>query len=204
MEVKFKEKRTITSPNVDALPGSFALESVPFRFELCRERFGRMWDRTTKGFYLRHHSGQGPGIAAFVLKTEEVLGKKRFSKFSETNWDTILWIEPCPFWRCCRMRRSLFTILVRCGMYYDPQADNYENALYHDPYAMHTRKAVMRFLFGYTKYIGPSLEGGTIETTGWKAIFHGKDENYIRSVLVWPGGRNPYKLAAPIPESLWS
>jgi hypothetical protein len=201
MEVKFKEKKTITALSVDAISGSFALDSTPFRFEHCRERFGKMWDKSTQGFYFRHIPGKGFDIAAFVLKTEEVLGKKRFSKFSETNWDSILWIEPCLFWRCCRMRRSLFTILVRCGINYSALYDNYEEALFADAYAFNTRKAVMRFLFGFTKYKGPSIEGGTIETTGWKAIFQGKDEAYIRSALVWPRKNNPYKISH---ASLWN
>lgn len=204
MDVKFKEKKTIVSLYADATPGSFALDSTPFHFENCRERFGRMWDKTNKGFYFRHASGQGIGVAAFILKTEEILGKKRFSKFSETNRDTILWIEPCAFWRCCRMRRSLLTILVRCGMYYDPRSDDYETALFCDSYALHTRKAIMRFLFGFTKYVGPSMEGGVVETMGWKSVFQGRDEIYIKSVLVWPRGRNPHQLGRPISDSLWS
>ena len=192
--IKFKKKRTIMSLNIDVPAGSFAFDTEPLVFETCREKFGKLWNKDIKGFYMRHQKNEGVNVASFILKTEEVLGRKRFTRFAETNRD-ILWIEPSIFWRCCRMRRSLFTILVRCGRhYYLPHID-YEDALFSEPYTTLTRNAVMRFLFGYTKYVGPSLEtSNSIEYLGWKSFFNGKSNDYLRRVLIWPG-KNPHKLS---------
>lgn len=189
----FKERKLISAWLVDAVNGSFALDKTPLVFEHCRERFGKQWDRKTKGFYLKHPTDKGANIAAFIIKTEEILGKKRHSRFAETNFQSVLWIEPAAFWRCCRMRRSLFTILVRTGWNYHP-ANDYEDVLFNDPYFQRTRQAVMRFLFGFTKYVGPTLEtsGSNIESIGWKAIFNNRDAAYVRAALVWPRKNNPH------------
>lgn len=202
MEVQFKEKKVITATSVDAIEGSFALDTIPFRFENCRERFGKQWNAHTKGFYFKHPSHTGKNIAAFIVRTEEILGKKRHSKFAETNWDTILWVEPSVFWRCFRIRRSLFTILVRAGWNYSG-TDDYERVLFREAYLYYTQSAVRRFLFGFTKYKGPNLETfGSLESMGWRSVFAGRDDVYIKSILV-RSGKNPYQLSY-VNKFLWS
>lgn len=202
MEVRFGERKNISALTVGGLDGYFALDATPFHFEHCRERFGKMWNRSTKGFFFRHPAGQGENVAAFIIKTEMILGRKSFSKFSKTNFDYILWVQPSVFWKCSRMRRSLLTILLRSGMSYDSVKDNYELALFHEPYMLQTRRAVMRFLFGFTKYIGPSIETSShLESVGWVGVFHGKDDKYVKEFLVWPG-KNPCRLEHDL-EAIW-
>lgn len=166
--------------------GSFGIDEEPYRFETCRERFGRQWDENTKGFYLTHPVNKGYSVATFLKKTEIILKLTEFSEYALTNRDNILWIEPSKFWMSCRMRRSLLTILVRAGMVYEPKEDNYEEALFTERWAKPTKRAVMRFLYGFTKYIGPTIENQNIETRGWKYVFDNHDEQFVKDCLVWP------------------
>jgi len=200
--VEFKDKKIIYAQNVDAENGSFALDKSPLKFETCRERFGRAWDETTDGWFFKHPPRKSVDVASFVLKTEAILKQSQFSKFSETNRDTVLWVEPSPFWKACRMRRSLLTILIRAGMVYDLKNDNYEHALFNQQYVTPTKRAVKRFLHGFTKYTGPSIAEGTLETTGWVRIFEGKDIEYIKTILVWPE-ETLYKPTYQREDVLW-
>src|SRR4051794_32947585 len=107
MQIDFQPQRRITSLNVDVPEGSFALAKEPFKFETCRERFAAEFISSTPGFYLKHPPEQSANVAAFLLKTEEILLEKDRSKFARTNWNNILWIEPSTFWKECGVRRSL-------------------------------------------------------------------------------------------------
>lgn len=118
MCVEFLNKKFIYSQNTDVKIGSFALDVSPLKFETCRERFAKHWDESTIGWFLKHPENKGKDVASFLVKTEEILKQKEFSKFSNTNRDSILWIEPSDFWKVCRLRRSLLTIIVRAGMFY--------------------------------------------------------------------------------------
>lgn len=202
MDVEFGPKKAVMSNNIDVKVGSFALDVSPLKFETCRERFARNFDENTIGFFLKHPSDKGYNVACFLRKTECVLQQTEFSSFSETNRDTILWIEPCAFWKECQMRRSLLTILVRAGMVYDFKNDNYEEALFKQEYASPTRLAIQRFLFGFTKYNGPlDNNTSTLERRGWKTVFQGKSISDIKTMLVCPD--RSYKPVFQGKESLW-
>ena len=54
------------------------------------------------------------------------------------------------------MKRSLLTILLRCGVKYNRKQDNFEDAVFSCAYTQNTRYAVQRFLDGFTKYTGKS------------------------------------------------
>ena len=203
MEVEFGEPKLIMSANTDAEHGSFALDVSPLKFETCRERFACKFSRSTKGFYFKHPNNKGEDVAAFILKTENIVKVRSHSKFSKTNKPSVLWFEPAWFWRSCRCRRSLLTILLRAGMIYEQDTDNYETALFTYKYIVPTKKAVMRFLYGYTKYVGPELGGSpTLESTGWKGIFDKSDAATVKKYLVLPRAKkNDPKF--DLSEELW-
>ena len=184
--IRFKEKKINPSMHFVVGEGCYGMDSPPHKFETCRERFGRIWNENTIGFFFTHPSSKGYSVAAFLNKTEIVLKQSKFSQYSMTNRDTILWIEPSVFWKECRMKRSLLTILIRAGMMYDPRRDNYEEALFTENLIKPTRLAVMRFLYGFTKYIGPTIENQNVETYGWKHIFENHGEQYVKNCLVSP------------------
>ena len=201
MEVEFCDKKIIMSANTDARIGSFALDLSPLKFEACRERFACKFLESTKGFYFKHAEGNGENIASFILKTEKIVRARKHSKFSLTNHDSILWYEPARFWRCCRCRRSLLTIFLRAGMMYKMDSDNYEEALFGQAYVKPTKKAVMRFLFGFTKYVGPELGGSAnLETKGWKTIFSNRSDLEVKSYLVSPRSESRPELK----EHIWA
>jgi hypothetical protein len=215
----FGKKKIILSANTDVEKGSFALDVSPLKFETCRERFARNFFLSNKGFYfslprnsVKSISVGGPikidekdhctNVAAFMLKTEKILKISRHSKFAETNRSTILWFEPCYFWRSCRMRRSLLTILLRAGMLYDLKKDNYEEALFKEPYVVPTKNAVMRFMYGFTKYVGPSMDpSSSLETKGWRTIFSKTSNEEVKRYLV--SSRKPYQPKSDLKDQLW-
>lgn len=200
--LKFGDKKVILSANTNVAKGSFALGTAPLKFETCRERFARNFFVSNKGFYFKHKENGSKNVAAFVAKTEEILKVRKRSVFSETNVSSILWIEPCHFWRSCRMRRSLLTIIVRAGILYDLKKDNYEEALFKEPYVVPTKKAVMRFMYGFTKYDGPSMDPTTsLETKGWKTIFSKLKEDDIRKYLV--SNKKTYTPECELDSKLW-
>lgn len=182
--MEFGDKKIILSLNTDVDIGSFALDHPPLKFETCRERFASSFDLSTKGFFFKHYPKGSRSVATFVSKTEKILKIRNLSKFSETNRDSILWFEPCHFWKSCRMRRSLLTIFLRAGMIYDTDKDNYEHVLFNHPYIVPTKQAVMRFMYGFTKYAGPPMKSVSLETKGWREVFKKLDEDEIRKYLV--------------------
>lgn len=107
-------------------------------------------------FFFSHDSARGYCVAAFMRKVEEKLNVEPKSEFGPTQRKTIMWVKPSRWWTGRAMRRSLFTILLRAGCQYFPNKDNFEEALFSDPYAMSTKYAVQRFFAGNTAYTGRS------------------------------------------------
>ncbi len=204
MNVEFGDSKLISSMNVDAKVGSFALDKSPLEFEFCRERFAKVFDDKIQGFYFKTESGKCADVANFLLKTEDILQQKKFSNFSKTNRDSILWVEPSEFWQSCEMRRSLLTILLRCALTYSFKYDNYQEALFDHEYIIPTKKAMMRFLFGFTKYTGDSIasDSPTIQFRGWKSVFEGKEIQEIKKLLISNDESNV--LISEFSKELWA
>jgi hypothetical protein len=185
MKVELKESKFVTSLNTDVSVGSFALDTQPLKFENCRERFASTFSENGPNFFFKHNPGQSKNIVSFIRKTETILGNEFFSEFAETNRDTLVWVSPSNFWRQCPMRRSFFTILLRAGNSYNLDTDNYEQCLFEQDYVRPTKKAVIRFLYGFTTYIGPDIpSSGAVWVQGWKSIFESKTEQEIKKMLV--------------------
>jgi len=198
-----KEIKTINAMVSVGPWGCFALDKKPFHIENCRERFATQWNRT-KGFFFSNEEN-GEDVAAFILKTEEVLQIKEKSEFALTNYKNLLWVEPVRFWKSCRMRRSLFTCLLRAGVAYNRETDNYESALFSERYLRKSEPAIKRFLFGYTKYVGKEPSGSsTLETAGWSYHFSGKNVSFVKCKLVRPR-RKPRPITPDVlKEELWA
>ena len=100
------------------------------------------------------------------------------STFEETNLNYAIWINPSNFWKNCQIRMSLFSILLRCGSLYNPEEDNYEEALFSQDYSKRTKPAVMRFLFGFTNFNGEQ------QNQGWVRTFENKKILELRNSLI--------------------
>lgn len=133
----------------------------------------------------------GKNIAAFINKIETMLEISP-TLFKETNYVNqkvgILWLKPSPFWLHCQVRKSLFTLLLRCGMFYVPLKENFYGALNALAYSKTTLLAIEKFLKGYTEYKGLKPTEGR---HGWQCLFqNGKN---IKSL--WPSDKLIIKVA---------
>jgi len=203
--VKFQSTKMLPADSISPATGSFSLED-PFAWVKCREQFASRYCENTTGFYFSHSYDYGQNIANFIVKTEEILSvsnKISFSTFSLTNRPYAIWVNPSSFWSRCTVRRSLFTILLRSGAFYDPKIDNYENALRSDAYASQTLNAIKRFLFGYTEFDNSAKLDLNVATTGWKMIFQDRSINEIRNQLKLPKENKVEKTIVGI-GSIWN
>lgn len=216
MKAQFGETKEINMSYGSPPPGNYALEPIPSKsihWDHCREQFAPKFNSDTRGFYFSHHSDKHQNIGEFLTKFEEIIGhNQNFSTFCQTSRSTILWVEPSRFWLDCQMKRSLLTILLRCGQNFNLNYDNFDSALFDETYykeniwAKETRKAILRFLFGFTKFTGQYInvtETTTIIKHGWREEFATLSEKDIRQRLILPEGKNK-EVNIVGAESLWN
>lgn len=221
MKAVFGDEKNFKQCYGTPIPGNFALEVDPpkdVKWHHCREQFAAEYCEGIAGFFFSHASRKGEDVANFLVKFESILSLPDlktpypYSTFSKTNKQTILWVEASRFWRLCQMRRSLLTVILRCGLNYDTAADNFDEALFaekfikQNEYARDTRPALLRFMFGFTKFTGVFPAVGSYTSVlkhGWAEEFKKKDESTIRRLLVLPDGE-PRESSVVGIESLWT
>jgi hypothetical protein len=148
----------------------------------CRERFASRFLKETTEFWFMAGK-EIHNMVAFFKVAEDILNlpeEERTDFKLALNKSQVVMVLPKPFWREDALRRSLFTIFLRQGRLYKPEKKNFEEALYEHEYGKRTKNAIMRFLFGFTKYHHPL---GDPAPAGWVAFFGGKDEDYVRKYL---------------------
>jgi len=217
MAAYFGEKKELDHKQYAIIPaqGNFALETTDLekqvQWDYCREKFAAKFvDTDVQGFLFSHPEKRGKDVANFLHKFETIVGfSQPVSYFSETNKDTILWIGISPFWLPCMMRRSLLTILLRCGMCYNTECDNFDDALFGDHkdniYARETKSAILRFMFGFTEFTGKKqidVFHMSVIKHGWREEFQKIDDSNIRRLLVLPEGSVKETSIVGL-ESLW-
>ena len=169
--------------------GQFSLESNPLNWISCRDRISALFKETNLGLFFSHDPDGGESIAKFFWKTENILDLSCRSRFQKTNHNYTLWMAPSHFWMSCSVRRSLLTLLLRQGLHYDSDKDNYEEALFYNgsvtkDYAIQTKTAILRFLFGFTEYVSPG--GHVLVAPGWTSLFKFLDAKQVRPLLREP------------------
>lgn len=200
-------------PGQYGMPGASGL--TVSSWDHCREQFAAKFKKDVSSFFLSHADGRGRSVAEFVARFEEVLtsdiGRNRFhhSRFALTSNDSVTLIKPSDFWRDCFFRRSLLTILVRSGQNYCPQAGNFDDCLFGQykecQFLKDTKKAVLRFMFGFTVFCGnePPSSGSTVVKHGWREEFEKSGEVEIRKKLALPAYvRRSYNIVGL--DALWS
>lgn len=105
-------------------------------------------------FFFSHETGKTRAVATFMGKVENMVKVGPKSHYGPTQRKTICWVAPSPWWTRMAMRRSLYTILLRCAQNYKIELDNFEEALFSERYTKETKYAVHRFLAGNTTYTG--------------------------------------------------
>ena len=141
----------------------------------CREYFQEESSGIRRMLFC-HTAHRCKNIAAFVSQLENKLGIEEKTIIGPTQRYNISWIRLSPWWSSTSMKRSLFTIFLRCGVFYKIKDNNFEDAVFSSIYTRNTRYAVQRFLEGNTRYTG--------KKSGWYNQFF------------WGGGNkaNPKKL----------
>jgi len=193
--------------------GNYALEAEPpkdVHWDHCREQFAAKFNELTPGFYFSHPVGKSHDVGEFLAKFETIIGLTAFSTFSKTEKESVLWIVPAAFWTNCQMKRSLMTIILRCGINYDSAKDNFDDALFGEyketTYVKETRSAMLRFMFGFTKFTGtlnPITSTSSVIKHGWREEFQKLDDSTIRRRLVLPEGAARESSIIGV-ESLWT
>jgi len=196
--------REITMTYCNPPSGGFAIEKEANRlvnWDHCREQFAVRFLEKTEGFYFCHKACEADSVTCFLNKFENILSTSEGcdlmekTQFAHTNQEKVLYVKPSSFWKDCFFKRSLFTILARCSQNYLPHKDNFDEALFspnfkESTYTYETKPAVLRFMFGFTKYTGisPVTAESTVVKHGWKEEFYKLDESEIRNRLVLPDG----------------
>jgi len=89
-------------------------------------------------------------VAIFIRLVERRLGIKRdkITRIQRTDRDNVIYIKLSRFWLNYNLRMSLFTILLRAGLYFT-EGSNFESTLFMNRYARETMFACIRFFQGY-------------------------------------------------------
>lgn len=213
MAAYFGLKKELKQYNGIPPHGNFALEPIDstklFHWDHCREQFAAKFVDAL-GFYFSHPEHKGRDVANFLSKFEQIVGIHPVSSFAETNKNVVLWVNVSPFWISCWLKRSLLTILLRCGINYNSDQDNFDDALFgnykENIYVRETKSAVLRFMFGFTKFVGKNpinVFQSSIVKHGWREEFQKLDDSVIRRRLILPEGCSKETNMVGL-ESLWT
>jgi len=203
MSAIFKEDKEFKACYGDPPVGNFALDfdvTGRVHWDHCREQFASKFDETINGFYFSHPEYKSHNCAEFLTKFENVVGiydsEIPFicSSFAKTSKSKITWVEPSNFWIEHPIKRSLLTIILRCGINYDIDKDNFEDTLFSEEYKENvylrdSKSATMRFMFGFTEYCGELPTIGAYTTVikhGWREEFSRMNDDMIRKKLRLP------------------
>jgi hypothetical protein len=153
----------------------------------CREYF-QDESNGIKRMLFCHTSHRCKNIAAFIYNVESKLNLKEKTIIGPTQRYNISWIRVSSWWTKTSMKRSFFTILLRCGVNYKIKQDNFNDALFSVIYTKHTENAVKRFMEGNTRYTGKKK--GWYNQFYWgggnRANFKTPDQQEVNNLLISP------------------
>lgn len=130
----------------------------------CREQFHPVLRRrkAEKDFLFSAQTPFGKRcVIKFIEEVQRRIGvpSDKWVTFRDTNVAGVLSVSPGPWWSNQEMKLSFLTILLRCGLTYDPDNPTeavFNNALFCREYTRDTKPAVDRFMSGHTKFKGNS------------------------------------------------
>lgn len=123
-------------------------------------------------------------VLEFINTVEQIckVPEENRIKIRKTNMSGVIYVGMSDWWKY-RVRRSLLTALLRCGInFHDNSANGFEFALWSMNYTLNTRLAINRFLGGYTSC---KLKKDTI-FNGWVSFFFNMPAAKIEKILVKP------------------
>lgn len=137
----------------------------------CRDVFQDVPDYALlqKGMWFCHGNSKAENVCEFIEKVESKLNLVEKTYFKKTKHNNIVWLQPSAFWIANYVRRSFFTMALRCGTQYRRMKDNFHEAMCkHYRITKETVPAIKRFLDGHTFYTKPDP---TSNNQGWHALF---------------------------------
>lgn len=161
----------------------------------CREYFQDESNGIRRMLFC-HTAHRCKSIAAFMSVVEDILNLEERTLIGPTQRYNISWIKVSSWWSKTSMKRSLFTILLRCGVNYKIKENNFNEALFSVVYTKHTEYAVRRFLEGNTRYTG-KIKGWYNQFYwggGNKVNFTTPDKKEVNRLLVCPIKNNSRML----------
>lgn len=151
----------------------------------CREEFQDYYPKLNRMLYYGKRK-ENANVKAFVKKIEQIikLPRKKRIKWRETTKKHVIYLSLGDFWKGL-VHRSLLTILLRAGHYYDRKKDNWKEVIKQDNYLSLTPAAIERFLDGYTR---PRLSFDCYRDNGhfmgWVDEFQHLTANEVKKKLV--------------------
>jgi hypothetical protein len=130
---------------------------------------------------ITHKNKCGKSIGLFIDKFEDKMKLSKRSIFGPTQREDVTWLVVSRWWIRSNVRRSLFTALLRVGQNYKPQRDNFQTVLFancygkQNYYTRQTKKAVERFMDGYT-----ILDRKAGFWYGWWDCFYDADTSWYK------------------------
>jgi hypothetical protein len=167
-------------------------------WDTCREQFAKKFLRDSYGFFLSIDKENLDSAPAFIRFCEKILSLKHPSKFYLCDVPNVIFVKPAFFWKKCYMRRSLYSLICRLGIY-SHKGDSFENYLLGHvdetknnkidlayEFARKTQGAILRFFGGFNRYVGegPNFYEYFPEKHGWVEEFKAKPIDYVKSVLI--------------------
>lgn len=150
---------------------------VALEWLYCREYF-QDESAGIRRFLFCHRPNRCRRIAAFVHRVEDILELDERTEMGPTQRHNISWVKVSQWWTSTSMKRSFFTMLLRCAQNYESKTDNFEEALFSINYSKRTEPAVRRFLEGNTRYTG--------KMKGWYNQFKDGTDTLAERLLVKP------------------
>ena len=183
--MQYGELKHINIPSIGVRSGSFARVTSESNGGLhtdnwvyCRDSFHYHFNGVEQ-LVFAHSPHASKRIAAFIYEFERQMKHEKLSLCGPTNMSRITWIKPAKFWLTKSIRKSLFTCLLRAGIRYDPEKNNFEEALNSVPYLARTKSAVKWFLRGYTW-----PKKNEVTNDGWYDNFNKVKDTALASKLI--------------------
>ncbi len=180
--MNYGELKHIGTPAIGVRSGSFATVISENNGGLkindwvyCRDSFHYHFNSVDQLLFA-HSPHASKRIAAFINEFEKRMKHEKLTVCGPTNMSRVTWVKPANFWLSKNIRKSLFTCLLRAGSRYDPDKNNFDEALNSVSYLSRTKKAVELFLRGYT---WPKNN----DSTGWYDNFSRASDTTIEKKL---------------------
>ena len=134
----------------------------------CRDIFQSIRNSIFEKQGMLFHSVHCDNAVKLIKRIEKHLKIKNKSKFKKTNRNNIIHIEISSFWLSSKIRKSFFTLVLRCAEHYFEKISTLE-IMKDNLYGKATKTAIKKFLDGNThfRYNGSYGYG----SNGWYYFF---------------------------------